>query len=63
MLKAIRMALRYSDVLPIAIDLVKEIEISVRDDGTISKDERSKLLKRFWNLVRAVQAPKKPNKT
>jgi len=59
MLKAIRMALRYSDVLPIAIDLVKEIEISVRDDGTISKDERSKLLKRFWNLVRAVQAPKK----
>ena len=59
MLKAIRMALRYSDVLPIAIDLVKEIEISVRDDGTISKDERSKLLKRFWNLVSAVQAPKK----
>lgn len=59
MLKAIRMALRYSDVLPIAIDLVKEIEISVRDDGTISKDERSKLLKKFWNLVRAVQAPKK----
>ena len=59
MLKAIRMALRYSDVLPIVIDLVKEIEISVRDDGTISKDERSKLLKRFWNLVRAVQAPKK----
>jgi len=59
MLKAIRMALRYSDVLPIAIDLVKEIEISVRDDGTISKDERSRLLKKFWNLVRAVQAPKK----
>ena len=59
MLKAIRMALRYSDVLPIAIDLVKEIEIAVRDDGTISKDERSKLLKKFWNLVRAVQAPKK----
>ena len=59
MLKSIRMALRYSDVLPIAIDLVKEIEISVRDDGTISKDERSKLLKKFWNLVRAVQAPKK----
>ena len=59
MLKAIRMALRYSDVLPIAIDLVKEIEISVRDDGTISKAERSKLLKKFWKLVRAVQAPKK----
>ena len=59
MWKIIRMALRYSDVLPIAIDLVKEIEISVRDDGTISKDERSKLLKKFWNLVRAVQAPKK----
>lgn len=59
MFAAIKLAMRYSDVLPIAIDLVKEIEISVRDDGTISKDERSKLLKRFWNLVRAVQAPKK----
>tara|TARA_R110002020_G_scaffold12937_5_gene46961 strand:- start:507 stop:692 length:186 start_codon:yes stop_codon:yes gene_type:complete len=59
MFAAIKLAMRYSDVLPVAIDLVKEIEISVRDDGTISKDERSKLLKRFWNLVRAVQAPKK----
>ena len=59
MFAAIKLAMRYSDVLPIAIDLVKEIEVSVRDDGTISKDERSKLLKRFWNLVRAVQAPKK----
>jgi len=59
MFAAIKLAMRYSDVLPIAIDLVKEIEISVRDDGTISKDERSKLLKKFWNLVRAVQAPKK----
>ena len=59
MFAAIKLAMRYSDVLPIAIDLVKEIEISVRDDGTISKDERSKLLKRFWNLVRAVQDPKK----
>ena len=40
MFAAIKLAMRYSDVLPIAIDLVKEIEISVRDDGTISKDER-----------------------
>jgi len=59
MFAAIKLAMRYSDVLPIAIDLIKEIEVSVRDDGTISRDERSRLLKRFWNLVRVLQASQK----
>tara|TARA_R110000751_G_scaffold23138_1_gene64403 strand:+ start:490 stop:705 length:216 start_codon:yes stop_codon:yes gene_type:complete len=59
MFKAIRLAIRYQHVLPLAIDLIKETEISVRDDGTITKEERSKLLKRFWALVKALQDPQK----
>lgn len=59
MFAAIKLAMRYSDVLPIAIDLVKEIEVSVRDDGTISKEERSNLLKGFRKLIRVIQASQK----
>ena len=59
MFAAIKLAMRYSDVLPVAIDLVKEIEVSVRDDGTISKEERSNLLKRFRKLIRVIQASQK----
>ena len=59
MFKAIRLAIRYQHVLPLAIDLIKEAELSVRDDGTISKEERSRLLKRFWALIKALQDPQK----
>ena len=59
MFAAIKLAMRYSDVLPVAIDLVKEIEVSVRDDGTISKEERSNLLKGFRKLIRVIQASRK----
>ena len=59
MFAAIKMAMKYKDVLPVAVDLIKEIEISIRDDGSISQKERSKLMSRFWALVKAIQAPKK----
>jgi len=59
MLAAIKMAMKYKHTLPVAVDLIKEIEISMRDDGSISQKERSKLMSRFWALVKAVQAPKK----
>jgi len=62
MLEAIRIALKYKDVLPVAVDLIEEIEISIRDDGSISQKERSKLLKRFWALVKAIQTPRKVKK-
>ena len=58
MFAAIKMAMKYKDVLPVAVDLIKEIEISIRDDGSISQKERSKLMSRFWALVKAIQAPK-----
>ena len=59
MIKAIRLAMQYKDSLPLLIDLLKEIESSVRDDGSISKKERSKILQSFWVLVNSVQDPVK----
>jgi hypothetical protein len=31
----------------------------MRDDGSISQKERSKLMSKFWELVRVIQDPKK----
>jgi hypothetical protein len=59
MLKTIRLAMQYKDSLPLLIDLIKEIQSSVRDDGSISQKERSKILKSFWTLVKSVQEPVK----
>ena len=59
MFAAIKMAMKYKDVLPVAVDLIKEIELAMRHDGSISQKERSKLMSRFWALVKAIQAPKK----
>jgi len=59
MLAAIKLAMKYKHTLPVAVDLIKEIEISMRDDGSISQKERSKLMLRFWALVKAVRAPRK----
>ena len=59
MLAAIKLAMKYKHTLPVAVDLIKEIEISMRDDGSISQKERSKLMSRFWALVKSVQTAKK----
>ena len=59
MFKAMKLAMKYGDVLGIALDLVQEIEKSIRDDGSISQAERSKLMKKFWALVKVLQEPVK----
>ena len=59
MIKAIRTAIKYQGMLPLVIDLIEEVQKSVRDDGTISRDERSRLMKKFWAVVREVQGVKK----
>ena len=59
MFAAVKMAMKYKHTLPVAVDLIKEIEISMRDDGSISQKERSKLMSRFWALVKSVQTAKK----
>ena len=57
MFKAMKLAMQYSHVLPVAVELIQEIEKSIRDDGSISQAERSKLMKRFWAVVKAIQKP------
>ena len=59
MIKAIRTAIKNQGILPLVVDLIEEVQKSVRDDGTISRDERSRLMKRFWAVVREVQGVKK----
>ena len=59
MIKAIRTAIKYQGILPLVIDLIEEVQKSVRDDGTISRDERSRLMTKFWAVVREVQGVKK----
>lgn len=49
------MAMKYSDVLPLAIDLIEEINTSVGDDGKMTKKEQSKLLKKFWAVVKEIK--------
>ena len=59
MFKAIRMAMKYQGILPVVIDLIEEVQKSIRDDGSISRDERSRLMKKFWAVVKEVQGVKK----
>jgi len=59
MFTAIKAAMKYTAALPGAIELIEEISKSVRNDGSISRKERSKLMSKFWKLVGVVQAPHK----
>ena len=59
MFAALKMAMKYSAALPVAIELIEEINKSIRDDGSISRKERSKLMSKVWKLVGIVQAPHK----
>jgi len=59
MFAALKMAMKYSAAVPVAIELIEEINKSIRDDGSISRKERSKLMSKFWKLVGVVQAPHK----
>jgi len=55
MFKALRLALRYRDSLPLMVDLIETATSAVRDDGTISRTEKSRMMKSFWALVKCVQ--------
>ena len=59
MFKAIRTAIKYQGILPLVVDLIEEVQKSMRDDGSISRDERSRLMKKFWAVVREVQTTNK----
>ena len=56
MIAQIQMALKYSDTLPEAVKLIEQIQNSLRDDGTMSRQDRSKLMSDFWAFVKIVQS-------
>jgi len=55
MINEIRMAMKYSDTLPEAIQLIEQIQSCIRDDGTMSRESRSQLMSDFWKLVKTVK--------
>ena len=59
MIKTFKLMIKYKEAIPLALDLSQEAEKAMRDDGSISKEERSILLKKFWAIIRVLQAPKK----
>ena len=54
-----RLMMQYKEAIPLALDLIQETEKSMRDDGSISKEERSILKNKFWAIVRVLHTPKK----
>ena len=59
MLEAIRMAMKYKDLIPPAVDLITDIQESVKYDGNITKQEQSSLMKKFQALIKAAKETKK----
>ncbi len=58
MIRAIRAAMRYGRTLNEVLDLIEEIDGAIRPDGKISRDERSRILKHFWAVVKSIQETK-----
>ena len=55
MLKAIRMALKYGAMIPVAVEFLKEIEDTVKD-REITQTESRRLMKQFWVVVNNYRA-------
>ena len=55
MIRAIIAAMRYGRTLNEVLDLIEEIDGAIRPDGKISRDERSRILKHFWAVVKSIQ--------
>jgi len=54
MFKAIRLALKYRDLLEPAIDLINTVQDSVQD-GKLTKAEKSKVMSKMWVIIKSVQ--------
>ena len=57
MLKAIRLALKYKDLLEPAIELITTVQNSV-SDGQLTKKEKSAIMSQMWGIIKKVQALK-----
>jgi len=57
MFTAINFARKYKHLLPILIDFVDTV-LTTSADKQLTKSERSKLMKQYWVLVKAIQTTK-----
>jgi len=55
MIQAIKMALKYGPMIPVAVDFLKEIEDTVKD-REITQEESRRLMKQFWVVVNNYRA-------
>ena len=54
MFKAIRLALKYKDLLEPAIEMITVVQNSV-SDGVLSKKEKSAIMSQMWVIIKKVQ--------
>ena len=54
MIKSIRLALKYRDLLEPAIEMITVVQNSVKD-GQLSKKEKSAIMSQMWVIIKKVQ--------
>jgi len=54
MVKAIMAALKYRQLLPVAIEFIQFIQ-SATADGKLDKDERSKVMGYMWQMIKEAE--------
>ena len=54
MFKAIKLSLKYKDLLEPAIEMITVVQNSVKD-GQLSKKEKSAIMSKMWVIIKKVQ--------
>ena len=54
LLKSIRLALKYRDLLEPAIEMITVVQNSV-SDGVLTKNEKSAIMSQMWVIIKKVQ--------
>jgi hypothetical protein len=54
MIKAIKLAIKYKDLLEPAIEMITVVQNSVKD-GQLSKKEKSAIMSKMWVIIKKVQ--------
>ncbi len=54
MFKAIKLALKYKDLLEPAIEMINVVQNSV-SDGQLTKKEKSAIMSQMWVIIKKVQ--------
>jgi len=58
MFKAIKLALKYKDLLEPAIEMINVVQNSV-SDGQLTKKEKSAIMSQMWVIIKKVQLIRK----